>query len=563
MHSEKVNIISLIRCMRFIVITGGVISGIGKGTITSSLGYIFKERNFKVDIVKIDPYINYDAGTMNPYQHGEVFVLGDGTEADLDLGNYERFLDKDLRGDNNLTTGKVYKWIIEKERRGDFLGSTVQIIPHITDEIKRRIRNVGMRDGSDIVLVEVGGVVGDIESMPFLEALRQMRLEEDGKIFFIHVTYVPTLRSVGEPKTKPTQNSVKELRSIGIQPDAIVARSEVELDDDVRKKIALFTQVDERAVIVVPDVSDIFSMPLLLNSTVLPNYILSKIGLDQNETGLETWKEIVNNIKFPHSTVTIAVVGKYVDLKDAYISHEHTFMHVTGKTGIGVKIKWVNSEKEENNLEILRDVDGILIPGGFGPRGIEGKINAIRYARENGIPLLGICLGFQLSVIEFARNVLGYDGANSTEFNPNTKYPVIDLLPEQLGVSEMGGTMRLGDLKVNIEKGTHAFQLYGKSEIYERHRHRYEVNPLFIKELEKEGMKFSAKDQSRVRMEILELKGHRFFMGSQFHAEFKSRPMKPSVLHEALVKAALSYNNFSRKSFIEQPKIAKELNTQK
>lgn len=543
--------------MRFIVITGGVISGIGKGTITSSLGYILKERNYKVNIVKIDPYINYDAGTMNPYQHGEVFVLSDGTEADLDLGNYERFLDRDLKSENNLTTGKIYKWVIEKERRGDFLGSTVQIIPHITDEIKRRIRAVGLEDDSDIVLVEVGGVVGDIESMPFLEALRQMRLEEDGKIFFIHVTYVPTLRSVGEPKTKPTQNSVKELRSIGIQPDAIVARSEVELDEDVRKKIALFTQVDEKAVIGIPDISDIFSMPLLLNATVLPNYILNRIGLNENKAGLENWKKIVENIAHPSDHVTIAVVGKYVELKDAYISHEHTFMHVTGKTGIGTKIRWINSENEEDNVDSLQGADGVLIPGGFGPRGTEGKINAIRYARENEIPLLGICLGFQLSVIEFARNVLGLENANSTEFDSHTKYPVIDILPEQVEISDKGGTMRLGDLKVNIEPGTKAFELYRRKEIYERHRHRYEVNPKYIEDLKDRGMIFSAKDESGIRMEILELENHRFFIGSQFHAEFKSRPERPSVLHEALVKAALSYNNFSRKGFIEQSKIAK------
>ncbi len=543
--------------MRFVAITGGVISGIGKGTITSSLAYILKERNYKVDIVKIDPYINYDAGTMNPYQHGEVFVLSDGTETDLDLGNYERFLSRDLKSGNNLTTGKIYKWVIEKERRGDFLGSTVQIIPHITDEIKKRIRTIGVEDGADIVLIEVGGVVGDIESMPFLEALRQMRLEEDGKIFFIHVTYVPTLRSVGEPKTKPTQHSVKELRSIGIQPDAIIARSEIELDRELREKIALFTQVDEKAVIGIPDVGDIFSMPLVLNETVLPNYMLDKIGLKTNESNMDFWKGVVENIKNPSQFVTIGVVGKYVNLKDSYISHEHTFMHVTGKTGIGIKIKWINSDSEEREEEMLREVDGILIPGGFGPRGTEGKIKAIKFARENGVPLLGICLGFQLSVVEFARNVLGLEGANSTEFNPGTKFPVIDLLPEQVGLSEMGGTMRLGDLKLIVKDGTRAFDLYGQHEVLERHRHRYEVNPKFIKEIEKSGMLFSATDESGVRMEILELKDHPFFMGSQFHAEFKSRPEKPSILHEGLVLAASKYNNVRRKGFIEQEKFAK------
>lgn len=543
--------------MHFIVITGGVISGIGKGTITSSLGYILKERNYKVNIVKIDPYINYDAGTMNPYQHGEVFVLKDGTEADLDLGNYERFLDRDLTSANNVTTGKAYKWVIEKERRGDFLGSTVQIIPHITDEIKRRIRAVGIEDDSDIVLVEVGGVVGDIESMPFLEALRQMKLEEDGRIFFVHVTYVPTLRSVGEPKTKPTQHSVKELRSIGIQPDAIIARSEVELDNEVKKKIALFTQVNEKAVIGIPDVSDIFSMPLILNDTVLPNYILQKIGLTESGSGLENWKRVVGNIMNPSDQVTIAVVGKYAGLKDSYISHEHTFMHITGKTGIGVRIKWINSDREDETVDSLRDVDGILIPGGFGPRGVEGKIRAIEHARVNGIPLLGICLGFQLSVIEFARNALNMPNANSTEFDPETKFPVIDLLPEQVGVNEKGGTMRLGDLKFKIKPSTKAFELYGKSEASERHRHRYEVNPAFIEKMEEGGMMFSATDESGIRMEILELKDHPFFVGSQFHAEFKSKPERPSVLHEALVRAAVYYKNIPRKDFIEQQKITK------
>ncbi|MGC8645367.1 MAG: glutamine hydrolyzing CTP synthase [Thermoplasmata archaeon] len=542
--------------MRFIVVTGGVISGIGKGTITSSLAYILKEKKYRVNVVKIDPYINYDAGTMNPYQHGEVFVLSDGTETDLDLGNYERFLGRDLKGDNNITTGKIYKGVIEKERKGEFLGSTVQIIPHVTDEIKRRIRAVGLQDGSDIVLVEVGGVVGDIESMPFLEALREMKLEENGKMFFIHVTYVPTLRSVGEPKTKPTQHSVRELRSIGIQPDAIIARSEVELGSDVRKKIALFTQVDEKAVVGIPDVSDIFSMPVILNESVLPNYMLEKLGLEPRETDLTFWRRVVENIRNPKDRVTIAVVGKYVHLKDSYISHEHTFMHVTGETGIGVKIKWVNSEEEDSIERNLEGVDGILVPGGFGSRGIEGKIRAIKYARENKIPLLGICLGFQLSVVEFSRNVLGFRGANSTEFDPQTEYPVIDLLPEQIGVNDLGGTMRLGELDVIIKEGTMAHQLYKSSNIRERHRHRYEVNPKFIESLENRGMVFSATDSTGTRMEILELKDHPFFMGSQFHAEFKSRPEAPSVLHEGLVIAALRYRNLMQKRYIEPEKIA-------
>ncbi|MEM0141181.1 MAG: CTP synthase [Thermoplasmatales archaeon] len=541
--------------MRFIVVTGGVISGIGKGTITSSLAYILKEKKYKVNVVKIDPYINYDAGTMNPYQHGEVFVLSDGTETDLDLGNYERFLSKDLKSQNNITTGKIYKTVIERERKGEFLGSTVQIIPHVTEEIKRRIRSVGVEDSSDVVLVEVGGVVGDIESMPYLEALREMKLEENGRMFFIHVTYVPTLRSVGEPKTKPTQHSVRELRSIGIQPDAIVARSDVKLSNDVKKKIALFTQVDEKAVVGIPDVSDIFSMPLILNDSGLPDYMLDKLGVAPRETDLSFWKTVVENIRNPKEEVTIAVVGKYVHLKDSYISHEHTFMHVTGKTGIGVKIKWINSEDEDEIEKNLAGVDGILIPGGFGVRGTEGKIKAIKYARENGVPLLGICLGFQLSVVEFARNVLGLKDANSSEFNPSTNFPVIDLLPEQMGVNNLGGTMRLGDLLVKIKEGTTAYHLYGKTEVKERHRHRYEVNPKYISQFKQNGMIFSGTDESGTRMEILELKGHPFFLGSQFHAEFRSRPEAPSVLHEGLVVAASKYRNLMQKGFIQQEKI--------
>ncbi len=536
--------------MHYVVITGGVISGIGKGTITSSLGYLLKERGLKVNILKIDPYLNYDAGTMNPYQHGEVFVLKDGSEVDLDLGNYERFLDRDLIGDNNITTGKVYSTVIERERKGDYLGSTVQIIPHITDEIKRRIRNVAQQSETDILLIEVGGVVGDIESMPFLEALRQMRLEEDGRMFFIHVTYVPMLNSVGELKTKPTQHSVKELRSIGIQPDSIIARSPGKLSEDVRNKIALFTQVENKAVIGVPDVSDIFQMPLIINESNLVDIILEKFKRDGNgienvnKTELTQWRKLLENILNPKDTVEIAVVGKYVNLKDSYISHEHAFMHVTGNTGIGVSIRWVNSETEMNDFEKLKGVHGILIPGGFGSRGIEGKIKAITYARENKIPILGICLGFQLQVVEFSRNVLKFADSNSTEFDPTTHHPVVDLLPEQIGITKLGGTMRLGDKPVHIKRSTKAYNLYRSELIYERHRHRYEVNPNYIEELEQNGLKFAATDETGYRMEILELDNHPFFMGSQFHAEFKSRPFRPSVLHLGLVEAAYQYKKF-------------------
>ena len=528
--------------MKYIVITGGVLSGLGKGIISSSIGKLLQSRGFKVTAVKIDPYLNYDAGTMNPYQHGEVFVLDDGGEADLDLGNYERFLDTSLTFDHNITTGKVYKAVIERERRGEYLGKTVQIIPHITNEIKSRIKNAAKTSGADVTLIEIGGTVGDIESMPFLEAVRQMHREVGSEnMLFVHVTLVPVLDVVGEQKTKPTQHSVKELREIGIQPDVIIGRSRKPLTKDIKRKISLSCDVPEDGVISSPDVDFIYEVPLLLDEQGLTEYVLKSLNMESNTSDLTEWKQFVSTLKNPHSdSVTIAIVGKYVHLKDSYISHIAAFTHVQGALGVNVNLKWVDSEKLEKDIKPLEGVDGVIIPGGFGNRGIEGKIMAARYARENGIPFLGVCLGFQIGVIEFARDVLGYEDANSTEFTA-TEHPVIDFMPEQRDIEDKGGTMRLGSYKVIILEDTLAHRVYGETVIYERHRHRYNVNPDFIEPLESAGLHFSGKDEELRRMEIFEVKGHPFFMGVQFHPEFKSRPLKPSPLHLALVKAALDY----------------------
>ena len=441
--------------MHYIVITGGVISGLGKGTITSGLSYLLKNSGFKVTNIKIDPYLNYDAGTMNPYQHGEVFVLNDGGEVDLDLGNYERFLDTNLSSGNNITTGKIYKEVIEKERRGDYLGSTVQIIPHITNEIKNRIRKAA--DGYDITLIEVGGTVGDIESMPFLEALRQMKSDRHDSVIFGHVTLVP--ESGQEQKTKPTQHSVKELRAIGIQPDILFCRSQHILNEDSIKKISLFTDVEEKGIISVYDVSNVYMVPKVLENQGILEYTREIFGFDDHTLNY-TLNKFTENIENPSSEVTIGLIGKYVDMQDAYISHKEAFSHVTGNTGIKVNIKWIDSDDLVRSKEQLEDIDGILIPGGFGYRGVEGKIIAAKYARENHVPYLGICLGFQAAVIELSRDLIGLDNANSTEFEPDTVNPVIDILPEQKNIKDLGGTMRLGAKPVIIKKGTLAYGLY-------------------------------------------------------------------------------------------------------
>jgi len=530
--------------MKYIVVTGGVISGLGKGITTSSLGKLLQARGLKVTAIKIDPYLNYDAGTMNPYQHGEVFVLEDGGEVDLDLGNYERFLDVNLSSDHNITTGKVYLTVIERERKGEYLGKTVQIIPHITEEIKRRIKKIAIETMADVVMIEVGGTVGDIESMPFLEAMRQLRMEEGEKnVFFVHTTLVPTVEVVGEQKTKPTQHSVKELRSLGIQPDMLVGRSKEPLTEETRRKISLFCDVPYEAVVSAPDAKSIYEVPLIFEQQGVGEYIMGKMQLWGERPDWKEWRRYLQRLFNPKDEVTVAIVGKYVHLKDSYISHREAFTHVSSHLQVRVNLRWVDSEDvEEKGIDILQNVHAILIPGGFGIRGTEGKIMAAQYAREQGIPFLGVCFGFQMAVIEFARHVLGYEDAHSTEL-ARTSHPVIDLLPEQRDIDKLGGTMRLGAHKIIIERESKAYEIYKSEEIFERHRHRYEVNPEYIDEFEKNGLHFSGKDISGTRMEIFELRGHPFFMGSQFHPEFKSRPLRPSPLHTALIKAALEYKN--------------------
>ncbi len=526
--------------MRYIVITGGVLSGIGKGTIASSLCHILTNSGLKVTALKIDPYLNYDAGTMNPYQHGEVFVLDDGSEVDLDLGNYERYLNRTLTGNNNITTGKVYKEVIERERRGEYLGSTVQIIPHITNEIKRRIRKVSESEELDLVVIEVGGTVGDIESMPFLEALRQMKREEKGQVVFCHVTLIPEIGSEEEQKTKPTQHSVRAMKEIGIQPDILMCRSRNPLTDDSKRRISLFTDVPEEAVISVYDVNNAYEVPEVIERQGVIEIIKKQLSLD-SAAFTDTWFSYKKNLLNPKSTVNIGLIGKYTKLHDAYISHREALMHATGNTGIGVNLVWLDSDSVQEKPEILEPLDGIIVAPGFGYRGVEGKILAAKYARETGTPYLGICLGFQVAVIEFARNVLGLSDANSTEFSTTTKNPVIDILPEQVGIKDMGGTMRLGAKKVILSEGTLAFELYNAKEISERHRHRFEVNPQYIERMEENGLIFSGKDDEGIRMEIAEVKGNRTYISSQFHAEFKSRPLSPSRLHLHLVKMAYEF----------------------
>lgn len=527
--------------MHYIVITGGVISGLGKGTITSSLGYLLKSHGYNVTALKIDPYLNYDAGTMNPYQHGEVFVLDDGSEVDLDLGNYERFLDVDLTGNNNITTGKVYKEVIEKERRGEYLGSTVQIIPHITNEIKRRIRLVANKGDIDVVLIEVGGTVGDIESMPFLEAVRQLNHEEGkGSFLFGHVTLIPELGEVGEQKTKPTQHSVRDLREIGITPDILFCRSKKPLTLETKKRISLFTDVALDGIVSVNDVPNVYLVPDAMEKQGIVQFVTEKLSLPKRSFH-DDWAAYKENIRHPKEKVKVALVGKYIELQDSYMSHKEAFSHVTGNTGIDIEIKWINSDDLIASQDKLSDVHGVLVPGGFGYRGIEGKIQAARYAREKGIPYLGICLGFQVAIMEFARDVMGLDGANSTEFDSNTPNPVIDLLPEQLEVKDMGGTMRLGSKKVIIRENTLASKIYGSDTVHERHRHRYEVNPEYIGRFNSSGMLFSGVDEEGIRMEIAELKERDNFIAVQYHSEFKSRPLNPSKVHRHLITKALEY----------------------
>lgn len=512
-------------------------SGLGKGITAASIGRLLMNRGYKVTAIKIDPYINIDAGLMSPFQHGEVYVLKDGGEVDLDLGNYERFLDVELTRDHNITTGKVYSTVIEKERRGEYLGKTVQIIPHITNEIKERIRHVAKKSGADICLVEVGGTVGDIESMPFLEAVRQMRAEEEKEdITLIHVTLVP-IDTMDEQKTKPTQHSVKELRELGIQPDVIVARCKKPLTRSTKQKIALFTDVPEQAVISADDSDDIYKVPIQLEREGMADVVMKHMKIPPLDDS-KSWNEMVSRLVSADKNLTVAILSKY-GIEDVYLSVKEALKHAGIATGAKIKIKWVESEeleKADDLAPFFADVDGILVPGGFGTRGIEGNIKGIQYAREHNIPYLGLCLGFQLATIEFTRNVVGYKDATSSEFSAKGTH-VIDLLPEQKDIKNMGGTMRLGEHKLWIKDNTLAHRLYGSTKISERHRHRYEVNPELIDEIESHGLVYSAKNDNR--MEILELPSHRFFLATQFHPEFKSRPERPSPPFLGFVQAML------------------------
>ncbi len=542
--------------MRYIFVTGGVVSSLGKGIVTSSLGAILRGRGYRVTALKIDPYINLDAGTMRPYEHGEVFVTADGAETDLDIGHYERFLDRDLARINNVTTGQVYLSVIQKERRGDYLSQTVQVIPHITDEIKERIRLVGREQDAEIVIVEVGGTVGDIESLPFLEAIRQMRFDEGPEnTLYIHLTLVPYLRTSEEFKTKPTQHSVAMLRSVGIQPDVIVLRSEKDVPEEVKRKVALFTNVAPDSVFTSYDVDFIYQVPLVLEEQGLAKRIERYFGLDPVIPNLGVWRESVEILKHPEHRVRIAVAGKYVKMPDAYLSLLEALRHGGIKNRAAVEIVWVDVEKLETEADLeaaFSSVDGILVPGGFGVRGIEGKIKAARYAREKKIPYLGICLGMQVAVIEFARHVAGMERANSTEFDPYTPHPVIDLMPEQLEVEGKGGTMRLGDWPMKIKPGTLLSKVYGGRElVYERHRHRYEVNPKYVPALTEAGLVVSGvtpglEGRGEGLVEAIELPEHPFFLGVQSHPEFKSRPMRPSPPFAAFIEAALGYRQAHR-----------------
>ncbi len=528
---------------KYIFVTGGVVSSLGKGITAASLGRLLKSRGLKVTIQKFDPYINFDPGTMSPYPHGEVFVTEDGAETDLDLGHYERFIDINLNKNNNITTGKIYWSVINKERKGDYLGSTVQVIPHITNEIKDRIQRAGRESSTDVVITEIGGTVGDIESLPFLEAIRQLKgdLGRDA-VMYIHVTLVPFLFKSGELKTKPTQHSVKELRSIGIQPDIIVCRSERKLSQDIKDKIALFCDIDTQAVIENRDISSIYEVPLALHQEGLDDIVMRKLQLSGQEPDLEEWQQMVRKAYNLQKRVTIALVGKYTQLKDAYLSIAEAMVHGGFSFNTTVDIKWVSAEALEKDApeQYLKDVDGILVPGGFGDRGIEGKIKAAQYARVTKTPFLGICLGMHCAVVEYSRHVLGYEGAHSTEFYGESPYPVIDLLPEQKDIDNKGGTMRLGTYPCRLLEGTLAQKAYGEEVVYERHRHRYEFNNFYQQQLEAAGMVIGGLSPDGRLVEIVEVRDHPWFLATQFHPEFKSRPNRPHPLFRDFVGAALA-----------------------
>ncbi|MBU3179879.1 CTP synthase [Clostridium psychrophilum] len=530
---------------KYIFVTGGVVSSLGKGITAASLGRLLKNRGLKISIQKFDPYINVDPGTMSPYQHGEVFVTDDGAETDLDLGHYERFIDENLSKSSNVTTGKVYWSVISKERRGDFLGGTVQVIPHITNEIKERVYRVSKEKDVDVVITEIGGTIGDIESLPFLEAIRQVKYEVGQEnVCFIHVTLVPYLRKAGELKTKPTQHSVKELRSIGIQPDIIVCRSEKEISDDLKAKIAMFCNLDEDSVIQNLDAENLYEVPLMLHKEGLDTLACKKLKLDCHEIDNSAWSDMVDRLKNLSGNVKIALVGKYVELHDAYISVVEALSHGGLANDTNVEIKWVNASDvtSENASEVLGDVQGILVPGGFGDRGIEGKIQATKYARENKVPFFGICLGMQCAVIEYARNVVGLKDANSSEINPQTQFPVIDLMPDQKDLDEKGGTMRLGLYPCKLAKDSNSYEAYADEVIYERHRHRYEFNNEYRKAITDAGLTLTGTSPDDKLVEIVEIKDHPWFVGVQFHPELKSRPNNPHVLFKDFIKASIEHN---------------------
>lgn len=531
---------------KYIFVTGGVVSSLGKGITAASLGQLLKSRGVKVSIQKLDPYINVDPGTMSPYQHGEVYVTNDGAETDLDLGHYERFTDVNSSRNSNITTGGIYWSVINKERRGDYLGATVQVIPHITSEIKDRIVCQASKEDVDVVITEIGGTVGDIESLPFLEAIRQLKTDQGREnVMYIHVTLVPYIKVANEVKTKPTQHSVKELRSLGIQPDILVCRTEKRFPNEVKEKLALFCDTDLDAVIQEVDASSIYEVPLMLEDEGLARIVVKRLGLKCGEPDLADWENMVQRMKNLSGKVVIGLVGKYVSLPDAYLSVAEALRHAGLHHGFSVEIKWINSEEleEVEPEECLKDLDGILVPGGFGDRGIEGKISAINYSRENNIPFLGICLGMQLAVVEYCRNVIGWKDANSFEFNENTCYPVIDLLPEQKTLEAMGGTMRLGQYPCKLVPGTLAYKAYEEEVVYERHRHRYELNNQHRIRIQEGGMVISGTLPDDSLAEIVELPNHPWFLATQFHPEFKSRPNRPHPLFKDFVGAAIRNQN--------------------
>ncbi len=531
------------RSTKYIFVTGGVTSSLGKGIISSSLAKLLQARGYNVTISKLDPYINVDPGTLNPYEHGECYVTEDGAETDLDLGHYERFLNAPTSKANNVTTGKVYQTVINKERAGDYLGKTVQIIPHITDEIKRRIKYVNQKNKYDIVITEIGGTVGDIESLPYIESVRQLKWELGHQnTLFVHLTLVPYLAATGELKTKPTQHSVKILQETGIQPDILVLRSDRNLNDEIKAKVALFCNVETSAVIESVNVSTIYEVPLLMQQEKLDKVALVKLGLELGKNPeLKPWRKFVSKIKDPKRTIKIGLVGKYVELQDAYKSIAESFVHAGAVNGVRVDLQYIHSESinEESMSEILGGLQGILVAPGFGNRGIEGKIFAAKYARENNIPYLGICLGMQCSVIEFARNVLNLKNADSTEMNERTPYPVIDLMEEQKGLTEKGGTMRLGAYPCNIKRTSNAFHAYGKTKTNERHRHRYEFNNKYLKDFEEAGMKAIGINPDSGLAEIMEIPDHKWYVGVQFHPEYRSTVINPHPLFLGFVKASM------------------------